>query len=100
MNDIFMANLMADRPIEVKEAHKVPTRKLRLINGSTSKLIIEYLFENGVTSSKKLKEALNLKHHAMGYLNPHIRNGRVICENKMYSINPDMTRADFGLSDD
>jgi hypothetical protein len=104
MNPIMMANMQAI----INQTPRMPkvekAKKIKLMNGSKSKKIIEYLFEHGKSSGEKIIKALDLNNSPKAYIQPHIITGRVVCDSvhihkAMYQINTELTRKDFGLRD-
>lgn len=100
MNPILMANMTAI--MNRKPRPPKAEREVRLHENSKSKAIILYLLENGKTSGSQIMAALELKASPKSYIQPHLQAGRVVCDSvhihrAMYYINPDITRADFGL---
>lgn len=103
MNAIFHANMQAILAVSAtpNELNKV----VRLNENSVSRKAIEYLFEHGKVSGTELMLALGVKNSPQSYMFKHIQAGRVICElvkkdRVNYSINPLLSRANFGLEND
>ena len=100
MNQIFNANMQAI----INRALVEPVFKhgCKLKKNSTSRRIIEYLFEHGKTSGAVLMCELNIKNSPKAYIQRHMRAGRVISDavhihKALYSINSQTTKEDFGL---
>ena len=101
MNQIFFLNMesvMAGRSEPVPQMDM----PIRLLKGTKSKEVIEYLFEHGETKSSDIVVALDLKNTPQCYIQPHIKTGRVLIRRPnpnevFYRMNEKLTKSDFGL---
>ncbi len=101
MNKVYQANINAIiGRVNKRKKGNIVKNNVTLNSNSTSAKIIKFLINNGATSGTDLIDKLNLKYSPKAFINPHIKQNRILItstngRNNIYKINPNLPEKYF-----